>query len=65
MGQSLGLHGFQSREVVSQVSQWSLTTIFSGAETPFFRAVHYSGAVPLADSVVKGLCAVALREVET
>ena len=53
-----------SQEVVSQVSQWSLTTIFSGAETLLFRAVHYSGAVPLADSVVKGLSAVALREVE-
>ena len=53
-----------SQEVVSQVSQWSLTTIFSGAETLLFRAVHYSGAVPLADSVMKGLCAVALMEVE-
>ena len=53
-----------SQEVVSQVSQWSLTTIFSGAETLLFRAVHYLGAVPLADSVVKGLSAVALMEVE-
>ena len=54
-----------SQEIVSQVSQWSLTTIFSGAETLLFRAEHYSGAVPLADSVVKGLSAVALMEVET
>ena len=41
-----------------------LDDIFGGAETLLFRAVHYSGAVPLADSVVKGLSAVALREVE-
>lgn len=41
-----------------------LDDIFSGAETHFLSAVHYSGAVPLADSVMKGLSAFALREVE-
>ncbi|MEE1407651.1 MAG: hypothetical protein U0K42_10365 [Bacteroidales bacterium] len=41
-----------------------LDDIFSGAETHFLSTVHDAGAVTLADSVVKGLSAVALREVE-
>ena len=64
MGQSLGLHGFQSRSrqssqpmVLDDHIQWS-------RDPSLPRGTHYSGAVPLADSVMKGLCAVALMEVE-